>query len=66
MEGAAPDTASTMSDHAILGAMLVFCMILTTFVGYLAWRAFRLSQQIEGMTAAVYLEARRALSQYRP
>ena len=55
-----------MSDHAILGAMLVFCMILTTFVGYLAWRAFRLSQQIEGMTAAVYLEARRALSQYRP
>jgi hypothetical protein len=55
-----------MSDHTILGAMLVFSMILTAFVGYFAWRAYRLSQRIEGITAAVYLEARRALSQYRP
>jgi hypothetical protein len=56
----------TMSDHVILGAMLIFSMILTTFVGYFAWRAFRLSQQIEGLTAATYLEARRALTQHRP
>ncbi len=55
-----------MSDHVILGAMLIFSMILTTFVGYFAWRAFRLSQQIEGLTAATYLEARRALTQHRP
>ena len=55
-----------MSDHTILGAMLVFSMILTTFVGYLVWRAHRLSEQIEGLTAATYLEARRALQQHRP
>lgn len=47
-------------------AILVFVVVQVSFVGYLAWRAFRLSQQIEGLTAATYLEAHRVLSQYRP
>jgi hypothetical protein len=46
--------------------ILVFVATQVSFVGYLAWRAFRLSQQIEGLTAATYLEARRALTQHRP
>ena len=54
-----------MNEHVILGAMLVFVVIQVAFVGYLAWRAFRLSQQIEGITAATFLEASRVLSQYR-
>ena len=55
-----------MSEHVILAGMLVFVVIQVSFVGYLAYRAHRSSQQIEGLTAATYLEARRALSQYRP
>ena len=47
-------------------AILVFVGTQVSFVGYLAWRAFRLSQQIEGLTAATHLEARRALTQHRP
>ena len=47
-------------------AILVFVVSQVSFVGSLAWRAFRLSQQIEGLTAGTYLEARRALLQHRP
>ena len=57
---------TTWSEHGLMIAILVFVVSQVSFVGYLAWRAFRLSQQIEGLTAATYLEARRALSQYRP
>jgi Tfp pilus assembly protein PilV len=51
-----------MNDHVILGAMLVFSMILTAFVGYLTYRAHRASQQIEGLTAATFLEVRKVLT----
>ena len=54
-----------MTEHVILGAMLVFCMIQVAFVGYLAYRAHRSSQQIEGLTAATFLEVRKVLSQSR-
>lgn len=47
-------------------AILAFVVLQVSFVGYLAYRAHRSAQQIEGLTAATYLEARRALSQYRP
>ena len=46
-------------------AGLIFIAAETSFVGYLAYLAWRKSQQIEGITAAVYLQARRFLEQYR-
>lgn len=55
-----------MTEHVLMIAILVFVVLQVSFVGYLAWRAFRLSQQVEGITAATYLEARKVLSQYRP
>lgn len=55
-----------MTEHVLMIAILVFVVAQVSFVGYLAWRAFKLSQQIEGITAATFLEARRVLSQYRP
>jgi hypothetical protein len=55
-----------MSEHGLMIAILLFVVSQVSFVGYLAWRAFRMSQQIEGITAATFLEARRVLSQYRP
>jgi hypothetical protein len=55
-----------MPEHSLMIVILVFVVSQVSFVGYLAWRAFRLSQQIEGLTAATYLEARRALTQHRP
>lgn len=55
-----------MIEHPLMIAILVFVVAQVSFVGYLAWRAFRLSQQIEGITAATFLEARRVLSQHRP
>ena len=59
-------SASAMTEHALIIAILLFVVSQVSFVGYLAWRAFRLSQQIEGLTAATRLEARRALTQQRP
>ena len=34
-------------------------------LGYLAYRVYRKSEQTEGLIAATYLEARRALEQHR-
>lgn len=55
-----------MTEHVVMIVILVFVAAQVSFVGYLAWRAFRLSQQIEGITAATFLEARRVLTQHRP
>jgi hypothetical protein len=55
-----------MLEHALIVAILLFVVVQVSFVGYLAFRVHRASQQIEGMTAATFLEARRVLSQYRP
>ena len=55
-----------MTEHAFMIAGLVFIAAETGFVGYLAYRVCRKSEQIEGITAAAFLEARRVLSQYRP
>lgn len=54
-----------VTEHAFMSAMLFVSIILTAFVGYLAFRAHRSAPQIEGLTAATYLEARRALEAYR-
>jgi hypothetical protein len=57
---------SAMTDYAIMIAGLIIIAAETAFVGYLAYRVYRKSDQIEGITAAVYLQARRVLEQYRP
>jgi hypothetical protein len=59
-------TESAMTEHAVMMALLVFVAVQVSFVGYLAYRVHKASQQIEGITAATFLEARRVLSQYRP
>ena len=55
-----------MTEHAFMIACLAFTAATTVFVGYLAYRVYRKSEQIEGITAAIYLQARRVLEQYRP
>jgi hypothetical protein len=57
---------SAMTEHVFMIAGLVFIAAETGFVGYLAYRVYRKSEQIEGITDAAFLEARRVLSQYRP
>ena len=54
-----------MSEHAFLAAVLGFVVLQVSFVGYLAYRAHRSSQQIEGLTAATFLEVRKVLGQFR-
>jgi hypothetical protein len=46
-------------------ALLAFVVLQVSFVGYLAYRAHRTCQRIEGITAATVLEARRVLTQSR-
>lgn len=55
-----------MTEHVFMIAGLIFIAALTAFVGYLVYRVHRKSDQIEGIIAAVYLQARRVLEQYRP
>lgn len=55
-----------MTEHTFMIAALIFIAALTAFVGYLVYRVHRKSDQIEGIIAAVYLQARRVLEQYRP
>jgi flagellar biogenesis protein FliO len=55
-----------MTEHVFMIAGLIFIACLTAFVGYLVYRVHRKSEQIEGITAAIYLQARRMLEQYRP
>jgi hypothetical protein len=52
-------------EHVVIIVCLTLGMLETAFVGYLAYRAYRSGQQIEGLTAATFLEARKALSQQR-
>ena len=47
-------------------AILVFVALQVAFVGYLVFRAHQTAKQIEGLTAATFLEARRVLTQHRP
>jgi len=55
-----------MSEHTIMMLMLGWAIVNVSFVGFLVYRVLRRTDQLEGIIAATYLEARRALSQYRP
>jgi hypothetical protein len=50
-----------MTEHTFLAGLLGFVILQVSFVGYLAYRAHRSAQQIEGLTAATFLEARKVL-----
>ena len=54
-----------MSEHWFLAAMLAVVGLETLVAIYLAYHACRISERIEGLTAATYLEAREILSQLR-
>ena len=54
-----------MTEHAFLAAVLGFVVLQVSFVGYLTYKAYRSAQQIEGLTAATFLEARKILRQSR-
>lgn len=55
-----------MSEHTVMMIILGWVVLNVSFTGYLAYKVFRKSEQLEGILAATYLEARRALSQQRP
>ena len=55
-----------MTEHVFMIGALIFIAATTSFVGYLVYRVHRKSDQIEDIVAAVYLQARRELEQYRP
>ena len=54
-----------MTEHVFMIGALLFIAATTLFVGCLVYRVHRKSN-IEGIVAAVYLQARRELEQYRP
>jgi hypothetical protein len=55
-----------MYTHGFLFNPQILRKTPTLFVGYLVYRVHRKSDQIEDIIAAVYLQARRVLEQYRP
>jgi flagellar biogenesis protein FliO len=55
-----------VTEHIFMIAALIFIAAMTLIAGYLVYRVHRKSDQIEGIVAAVYLQARRVLEQYRP
>ena len=52
--------------HWFLALMLAVVGLETLVAIYLAYLVYRKSDQIEGVTAAIYLEARKILSQSQP
>lgn len=62
------ENPAMLSEHAFLAAMLALVALETTVGLYFAYRGLRLLsrlERIEGVTAAVYLEVRKALTQSR-
>jgi len=58
-----------MSEHAFLALMLAVCCLeafaLGVVIVYFEYRTRKSLQQIEGVSAAVFLEVRKVLSQSR-
>jgi hypothetical protein len=54
-----------MSEHMIMMAMLFVSIVIAACVGILTWRVNRRSDHLEGIIAATYLEARRALERHK-
>ena len=60
---------SEMTEHGFLATMLAVVIFEALAgnlaLGYLVYRVYRMSERTEGLVAATYLEARRALEQHR-
>ncbi|MBI2015013.1 MAG: hypothetical protein HYS77_05690 [Candidatus Rokubacteria bacterium] len=54
-----------MSEHVFLVGMLALHLIGLVVIGYMGFRVHQASQRIEGITAAVYLEACKVLGRPR-
>jgi len=54
-----------MIEHWFLASMLAVVGLEAGVCCFMAYRVLRRSEQIEALTAATYLEARKALSQSR-
>jgi hypothetical protein len=54
-----------MSEHSFLMWGLVALCLEVVAVGFMAYRTWRSSERLEGLIAATYLEARKALTQQR-
>ena len=58
-----------MTEHGFLGALLAVAIVVAVAgnlaLGYLVYRVYRMSERTEGLIAATYLEAKRALEQHR-
>ncbi|MBI2494414.1 MAG: hypothetical protein HYV94_20285 [Candidatus Rokubacteria bacterium] len=54
-----------MSEHTFLVVMLSIDLIGLVVIGYMGFRVHQASQRIEGITAAVYLEACKVLGRSR-
>ena len=68
----AVDTAlmnAVSTEHGALRALLVFAIVVVVvgmlWLGFLVYRVHRMSERAEALTAATYLEAKRALEQHR-
>jgi len=58
-----------MTEHGFLATMLAVVIFEALAgnlaLGYLVYRVYRMSERTEGLIAATYLEAKRALEQHR-
>ena len=58
-----------MSDHTFLALLLAVSvlevLVMSLVLGYFGYQIHKSAERIEGLTAATYLEARKALSQSR-
>ena len=54
-----------MTEHWFMVAMLALVAAMDVVALYILYLVLRKSERIEGVTAAVYLEARKILSQHR-
>ena len=54
-----------MTEHWFMAAILAVNCLETLVAIYLAYKVYRRSEQLEGLMAATYLEARRSLEKLR-
>ena len=58
-----------MTEHGFLATLLAVVIVVAVAgdlaLGYLVYRVYRMSERTEGLIAATYLEAKRALEQHR-
>jgi hypothetical protein len=65
MAASADDGGCGMMEHWFMAAMLAVVGLEGVVSLYIGFLVYKKSEQIEGVTAAIYLEARKILSQLR-